>query len=415
MNFLKRAFFSIKAYWRKGLLMVVIFTCAFFLVLTAFMMLDGAKKSARSIKEEYRAVVTAVDYNVRSPDPYDANLISPETVEVFRSHPLAESVTTFANSSARSAPGLIPYAEEAQLSEYFATSFRVQATDNVESTPDFLSGNNYLAEGALFEPGQTGSVLVSETVAEKNSLSLGDSFTLPAYYDDRGGQEAEVTVTGVYGIHTPEGYTEDPYFNSENLLYVTPDVGTKLNGDNVNYYIASCTIIDPEKALDFVRDMQDAGLAEGDSLLFSIDDSSYRSVRSAITSMTRIAAAMLAAAIAVGCAVLILLTLISLKGREFEIGVLLSMGEDRWKICAQLVLESLCPMLLAATAALCMTPLAKLGMGTIFAEQAERTGLTSLIIAALYFAAVLLTMAAAAVTGYKIWGYQPKRMLMEVE
>ncbi len=415
MNFLKRAFFSVKAYWRKDLLMFIIFTCAFFLVLTAFLMLDGAKQSAETMKEEYKAVVTAVDYDVRSPDLYDSNLISPETVEAFRAHPLAESVTTFAYSSARSAPNLRPYAVEAQLEEYFAVSFPVQATDNVEAAPDFATKNNYLVEGALFEPGQTGGMLISETVAEQNGLRVGDTVTLPTYYDNLGGQDVEVTVRGIYGIKNPVGYTEDPYFNSENLLYVTPDVGTMLNGENVNYFIASCTVADPERAMEFVSNMQSASLPEGEGLQFSINDSHYRSVRSLIVSVTRIASAMLVAAIVVGCVVLVLLTLISLKSRDFEIGVLLSMGEDKWKICAQLVLESLFPVLLSATAALCMTPLARLCIGEIFGGSLELAGVTPQSALAIYLAAVVLTLAGSAVMGYKVGRYQPKRILAGLE
>ena len=415
MNFLKRAFFSIKTYWPRWLLTFAIFTCAFFLVLTSFLMLEGARQSARSMKEEYRATVTVVDYDVRSPDRYDSNLISPQTVEAFRSHPLAESVTTFAYSSARSSAQLRPFAVEAQLEEYFATSFQVQATDNVQGAPDFAMHNYYLAEGDFFTPGQTSGVILSETVAEENGLGLGDTLTLPAYYDDRGGQDAEVVITGIYGIDAPGGYTEDPYFNSENLLYVTPDVGAKLNGENDHFYLVSCTVSDPEKAVEFVRAMQEAGLEEGEGLRFSIDDSRYRSVRSMIASVTKIAGAMLAAAIVVGCAVLILLTLISLKGREFEIGVLLSMGEDKWKIGAQLVLESLFPVVLSATAALCLTPFSRLCINQVFGGTWQSTALTPQMTGGLYLSAAVLTLAGSAVMGYKLWRYQPKRILGDVE
>lgn len=234
--------FKIKVYWRKCLLTFAIFTCAFFLVLTAFLMLEGTGQSAKAMQEQYHATITVVDYNVRSPDRYDSNLISPGTVDAFRAHPLAEHVTTFAYSAARSVPGLRPSAVEKQLEEYLATSFQVHATDNVEGAPDFAMKNYCLAEGELFMPGQTGGMLVSGTVAEKNGLHVGDTLTLSAYYTERGGQDAGGTVTGIYGIKSSGSYTEDPYYNSENLLYVTPDVGTKLNGNNINYYIATCTV-----------------------------------------------------------------------------------------------------------------------------------------------------------------------------
>lgn len=40
-----------------------------------------------------------------------------------------------------------------------------------------------------------------------NPVAMLCGYTLSTYYDDRSGQEAEVTVTGIYGIKTPGSYT----------------------------------------------------------------------------------------------------------------------------------------------------------------------------------------------------------------
>ncbi len=415
MNYIKRVFYSMRARALKGLFLVAIFTCAFLLVLSAFMVLSGAQQSARQMRSELEASVTITNYATRSDEAFDRNLISLETVQALASHPMVEASHTFAYSTVKASPELRPFAPEEQTEKYFATSFRVESSEDIEAAPEFVTQNHFLLEGALFTPGQTGGVLLSQAVAEQNGLQVGDTVALPSYYDSFGGQTAEAKLTGIYGIVAPQPYTEDPYFNSENLIYCTPDVCAQLNGENQNVYSAVCTLRDPEDAAPFVEELQAMGLSEGPDLRFSVDDSHYRSVKNTLAGMTGIAAAMLAAAVLIGGVVLILLTLISLKGREFEIGVLLSMGEDKWKICAQLVLESLFPVLLSATAALCLAPVAKTGIGRIFTGFVPNLAVTPGVAAALYLAALLLVLAASLVTLYKIWRYQPKAMLLEME
>lgn len=87
MNFLKRAFCSMRYRFRKGFLLVLAFSVAFFLVLTGFSMLQGADHSAETMRSRYRAAVGIYDFSTRSYSVRDQNLISAETVEHLANHP----------------------------------------------------------------------------------------------------------------------------------------------------------------------------------------------------------------------------------------------------------------------------------------------------------------------------------------
>ena len=146
---------------------------------------------------------------------------------------------------------------------------------------------------------------------------------------------------------------------------------------------------------------------------FIIDDGQYRAVRNAIEATTRIAWAMLVASLTVTCVVLVLLTRISLRSREYEIGVLLSLGESRGKIYGQMLLESLVPVLAACFLALCLAPLSQAGIIWLLQDsQAQVAAFTLETVAALFASGALLVLFASLITAHKIRAYQPKKILL---
>ena len=417
MYVVKRAFSSMKYHYKNVLLLFAIFSAAFLLILAGIVMLQGAGRSAETLRTQYHATVGIYDFATRSYDVHDQNLISQKTVARLEKHPLVEECRPFVYSSVRSSDELRAWVQVEQAETYGDnTPLRVIGTAQVEEAPEFATGNHYLLEGEMFSPGRDAGLLMSIDLAELNGLQVGDQVPLLAYYMSDGGENVTATLVGIYGIETYQPHSQAPYFNSENLLYVTTDVAETLNGPESNVYSVSCVIGDPEQATSFVEDVQNMGVTEGENLRFIIDDGQYRAVRNAIEATTRIACAMLVAAIAVGCAVLILLVCLSLKGRDFEIGVLLSLGETRVMVSLQLFLECLVPVLLAATGAVCCSPLLERGVVELLGKQlAESIQVTGLAVAGMYITAILLILVASIPTFSKVFRYTPKKIFLAGE
>ena len=228
-----------------------------------------------------------------------------------------------------------------------------------------------------------------------------------------GAKTSPPPLTGIYGIEEYLPHTQSPYFNSENLLYVTPDVAQLLNGPQSGAYSVTCVVADPEQASHFVEEVEGMGLPEGGDLRFVIDDGQYRAVKNAIQASTRIAWAALISSIAVGGTVLILLTLLQLRSRDHEIGVLLALGEGRGKIYAQLLGESLVPILLAMAGAVALSPLTSQGVSWLFqGSLTQPPQVSAPAVLALFLSGLALTLCASLVTAHKLLAYQPKTILM---
>jgi ABC-type antimicrobial peptide transport system permease subunit len=175
-------------------------------------------------------------------------------------------------------------------------------------------------------------------------------------------------------------------------------------------------ISDPTKVKEFVKKVQSLNLAEGKELSFLIDDSEYRSMAGTINSMIRISLAMVMVSMMMGAIILTLLVMILFKDRNYEIGILLSLGESKAKIMSQMVLEVLTPILLAATGAVCISTVAAQKITSFFGGSGNiSVSVQPLPVIAMYLCGILLTLLASISMIWKIVRYQPREMLMDVQ
>jgi len=419
MNYLKRAVSSLLYYKKNTLILFFIFFLLSSLILSGFSVLVACEKSAENLRKDIGASVTINNYNVTTSDIfYGANLISPESVEEITSHHLVTGYNPYILSMGISSEDIQAHVAEAQIEKYGkenSTWLRVEGTADMRAISYFVTGDYFLAEGRAFEKTDRMRAIISTDVANLSGLSVGDTFTLNAFYSAEmyGGENVELEIVGIFAIKNYVARTDAGFYNSENVIYVTPDAAYILNG-NDNIYNLKCEISDPLEAANFVEDIKNMDLPESEEFRFIIDDTQYRSMESSINSMTNIAMAMLIAAIIMGVIVLTLLIMISLKDRDFELGILLSMGEVKWRIVTQFVLECLCPVLLAMTATVFVSGFISRIIERFFGDSIEVFVNTQPILL-MYLCGVALTLIASSVTVYKVVFYQPKKILMAME
>lgn len=123
---------------------------------------------------------------------------------------------------------------------------------------------------------------------------------------------------------------------------------------------------------------------------------------------------MVAAVMVLGAVILVLVTLLSMHAREFEMGILLAMGERTWKIILQLFIELLVPVLLAVTLSilpvLALLPLLGSALGLRETVSVETNQIMSL-----YGVSVLLAAVSTATSAGKVLRCQPKKILTAVK
>ncbi|MGW2047778.1 ABC transporter permease [Streptomyces sp. NPDC001858] len=208
--------------------------------------------------------------------------------------------------------------------------------------PDFRSGNFKLLSGKHLTAADKDRrlLLIEERLARKNGLAAGDRITLGA---NEGSATADFTVAGVYQDPRPGSEPEPEYrINPANMLYASVGGFTALNSaGNAPQQVGQATFL-LRDAGDLEEFKKEAGRIAGsalDGFALDVNDKAIRQLTGPLDGITSTATLAMWLIGLAGTVVLILLVNLAVKQRRREYGVLLAMGERRWKLIAQQALE----------------------------------------------------------------------------
>ena len=234
---------------------------------------------------------------------------------------------------------------------------------------DFALGLRELDEGSFCTA--PGECIVSRDFADLNGLKLGDSFDL----QDVNSTEVaplHLTICGIYlDITTPQPNGSDWAVNNRRNEILTSFSTLEEHSIEGLYVTAVYYLKSPDLAPEFESYIRENGLNEVYNV--NVDAASYNSIVKPVESLKNISTTFLVVILLVGCLILILLSMLGVRERKYEIGVLRAMGMPKGKVAFGLICESVCVMVLC----LCIG----LGVGSVIAQpvsnaiMAEQTDL----------------------------------------
>ncbi len=418
MNFIKRAFFSILHSMRGTLLTMLIFLMLAVLILSSFCILTQANLYMEEMRLKVYSSVKLTDDTEVHDIYYERNAISAKDIDSIAEAGCVKDVKLQVLSLAVTNDVIKNIETELQIEKYGENDWiRIEGVNSVFDVGEFESEDFTLFKGEDLGSTPNGAV-ISDDVAMRSHLKIGDSFPLEAYYTGEGemlgdGEDVELLVSGIFEISGEPSHTDAPYYNLENVIYVLPEIAYTLNG-NKAVMSAEFVIDDPLEITPFLENIQSSGY-DDDAWKYLVNDTEYRNLRNTISSINRIMYLMLFATFFLGGIILIFMTMISLKLRDFEMGILLAVGENRIKIIGQLMVESLIPVLIAMAIAIFVTPpVAQRIVDFIGGMSGTQAALTGDSILMMYLCGIGLTLAASLVTVYKVMFYNPKKVLGEI-
>ena len=234
---------------------------------------------------------------------------------------------------------------------------------------DFALGLRELDEGSFFAA--PGECIVSRDFADLNGLKLGDSFDL----QDVNSTEVSplhLTVCGIYlDITTSQPNGSDWAVNNRRNEILTSFSTLEEHSIEGLYVTAVYYLKSPDLASEFESYIRSNGLNEVYNV--NVDAACYNSIVKPVESLKNISTTFLVVILLVGYLILILLSMLGVRERKYEIGVLRAMGMPKSKVAFGLICESVCVMVLC----LCIG----LGVGSVIAQpvsnaiMAEQTDL----------------------------------------
>ncbi|MGX7418427.1 FtsX-like permease family protein [Carnobacterium gallinarum] len=241
----------------------------------------------------------------------------------------------------------------------------------VLSTADlaaFTDGTSKLTSGEALtkEDVDKNVVLVEQSLAEANELKVGDTITISNPTDETA--TYELTIKGIYETTTSDNAmaANFNFLNPSNQIYVPYTFANTLKGDTYANGVDSViyNLDDPENVASFVTSAESTGL---DTTTFSLqtDTAVYEQMIQPIENVSSFANKIVILVTVAGVIILALIIMMTIRERKYEMGVLLSLGEKRWKLIAQFFTEIFVIFLVA----MCVAGVSGKFVGNVVGQQ----------------------------------------------
>jgi len=224
-------------------------------------------------------------------------------------------------------------------------SFRVTGYSSTAAMSSFINGSSKITSGAMFSDSDTSNVcVVSDELASANSLALGNNVTLTNPNDTT--QSYTFKVVGIYtDTSTSEGSQMNMFSDSANSIITNYTAANKMitaSASNSTTKLSSqlsssFSLVNADSLDAFKSELTSKGLNQYYTVTSNI--SSFNQSVEPLSNLSSFATIFLLLVLAIGGIVLVVLNLINIRERKYEIGVLRAIGMKKGKVALQFITE----------------------------------------------------------------------------
>lgn len=371
MNFIKRAWLATKAKKGRTALLILVTSAILIFVLAGLTIKNAADSAVESAKSEAGATVTLSvnreammkafnpDSDSSSDDSSDDSSAT-TSVDLATAESIAEKdgvasylftttttatagddISAISTSSSSSSDDSSDSNQPSSRGDMEMTSgdFTITGVNSTDYVSDFTSGTSEITDGVgITSDTADNSAVISSDLADANDLSVGDTFTVTTTVDDT---ETSYTLT-VVGIYENSSTATTAQMmsnasNPQNNIYTNLTTADTMKGETDTLDSAVYTLSNPEDMDDFVDEVESE--IDTDSYSITSSDEIYEQMLSPLNNISSIAQNIVILVAIAGAVILTLIVILSIRERRYEIGVLMSLGENRIKIIGQFFME----------------------------------------------------------------------------
>lgn len=252
-----------------------------------------------------------------------------------------------------------------------------------EAVSNTSNGSFTMVDGKVFgyDKSSDGDAIISKSLADFNALSVGDTISVADPNDTD--TTYQLTIVGIYKNSTDStqqmgGPMASNASDPANAIYTSVSTLRSLGLDadadtdsaaRLNYTYVFSSKSDYEA---FCEDAINAGL-DDNYAVSSADVENYESSLVPLNNLSKFALTLLIVVLAVGGVVLVVITLLNVRERKYEIGVLAAIGVNKVKVATQFTLELLIVTMIGLALGACAGAVASVPVSNqLLASQIEQ-------------------------------------------
>lgn len=218
------------------------------------------------------------------------------------------------------------------------TDFNLKGYSSYDAMSEFVSGNYKVTDGEVFEDFDSNNCLINSELATLNNLKVGDTITVT----DTANNTYDLVISGIYEEKEDTDSGMKMFANSANTIITSSNFISKMSETNQDlalttsptFILTSSAVVDK-----FSSELTSKGLNENLTVQTNLDQ--VENATSTISNVKTFAVTFLIITLIIGAVVLLIINMINIRERKYEIGVLRTIGMKKSKVCLQFVLELL--------------------------------------------------------------------------
>lgn len=290
-------------------------------------------------------------------------------------------------------------------------------TKGTGQSVDFRSGAFQLLKGKHLSA--KGQIMIHESLARKNKLSVGDKLTLSNFQvTENRAKKMSFDIVGIFSGKKEETFTGMSSDLSENQVFLHyEDSSQLLNLTDKLVTKLSFGIKNPDRIDQVIKQVEQLDIDW--CLRLDEDRKAFDSLKESSQALQEIVRTMMISLIVTGAGILSFLMALWTRERNHEIGILLAIGKSKGRIFVQFLMEILLVSLMSLLPALAIGRLlSRLFLQEFIGQQGQQQALQlldqipqGLPLGLSYLCLLVLVILSLGVTTGLIWRKTPKEIL----
>ncbi len=216
------------------------------------------------------------------------------------------------------------------------SSFEIKGYSSYDAMNEFISGSYKITDGEMFTDFTSNNCLINSELATINNLKVGDTIT----FTDDNNNTYQLVISAIYEENSSD--SKSMFSSSANTIITSSNFINKMSTTNseLKLSVNPIFILTSKDVVDkFSSELTSKGLDE--NLMVTTNLESIDESVSTISNVKTFAVTFLVITLIIGAAVLLIINMINIRERKYEIGVLRTIGMKKTKVCLQFILELL--------------------------------------------------------------------------
>lgn len=216
--------------------------------------------------------------------------------------------------------------------------FTLKGYSSIESMNEFIEGSYTITDGEVSDDFDSNYCLINSELATLNEIAVGDTIEIVDSDDDS--NTYELVVSGIYEEKTDNDNGMSMFSDSVNTIITNTNFISKMQENNEDLSVSTTptfVLTSSDVVEKFSEELTEKGLNENLTVQTNLDQ--VENATSTISNVKTFACSFLIITLIIGTIVLLVINMINIRERKYEIGVLRTIGMKKSKVCLQFMSE----------------------------------------------------------------------------